>query len=116
MGAAIAIAISVVWGFISNYLLLRVSHLPTTLLSLLRTLPCQAAIVAACRHYDCGEKNVNQQYYIFLFHFASAMMIVSMTANATATTMATAQAMIYHLLFHDSNKTKVAIVCFSIFS
>jgi hypothetical protein len=36
--------------------MLRVSHLPTTLLSLLRALLCWAAGVAACHHYHCGEK------------------------------------------------------------
>ncbi len=110
-GAVIAIAIAIVWGFISNYLLLRVLHLPTTLLSLLRLLPRRAAVVTACRRYHCGVKNVSQQYYIFLFHFASAMMIVSLTANATATTMA-----IDHCLFYDSNKTIVAIIYFPFFS
>jgi hypothetical protein len=105
-----------VWGFISNYLLLQVLHLPTTLLSLLRSLPSQASIVSACRHYHCGEKNVSQQYYIFLFHFASAMMKVSLTANVMATMMATAQAMIYHCLFYDSNKRIVVIIYFSVFS
>jgi hypothetical protein len=87
-----------VWRFISKYLLLRVLHLQTTLLSLLRSLPCLAAIVAACRRYHCGEKIVSQQYYIFLFHFASAMTIVTLTAKAMATMMATATAMIYHCL------------------
>jgi hypothetical protein len=116
VGAAIAIAITVVWGFISNYLLLQVLHLPTTLLSLLWSLPCQAAIVAAFCHYHCGEKNINQQYFIFLFHFALAMMIVSLTANAMATMMATAPAMIYYCLFYDSNKTIVVIIYFSFFS
>jgi hypothetical protein len=98
-GAAIAIAIAVVWGFISNYLLLRVSHLPTTLLSLLWSLPCPATVIAACCCYHCGEKNVSQQYYIFLFHFALAMTIVSLTANAAAMTMATTPAMIIILRF-----------------
>jgi hypothetical protein len=60
VGAAIAIAIAIVWGFISNYLLLRVLHLPTTLLLLLRLLPRWAAVIAAYRHYHCGEKNVSQ--------------------------------------------------------
>jgi hypothetical protein len=105
-----------VWGFISNYLLLRVSHLPTTLLSLLWLLPCRAAVVAACRRYHYGEKNVSQQYYIFLLHFTSTMTIVSLTVNAMATTMATALAMIYHCLFYDSDKTIVAIIYFSFFS
>jgi hypothetical protein len=101
-----------VWGFISNYLLLQVSHLPTTLLFLLRLLLHWAAVVAACRHYHCGEKNVSQQYCIFLLHFALAMMIVSLTANVMATTMATAPEMMYHCLFYDSNKTIVAIKYF----
>jgi hypothetical protein len=101
----------------SKYLLLRVSHLPTTLLSLLRLLPCWAAIIAACRCYHCGEKNISQQYYIFLFYFASAAMtIVSLTAKVMATTRATATAMIYHCLFYDSNKSIVAIIYFSFFS
>jgi hypothetical protein len=110
VGAAIAIAIAIVWGFISNYSLLRVLHLPTTLLLLLRSLPCQATVVAAYRRYHCGEKNVSQQYYIFLFHFASAMTIVSLTTNAMATRMAMAPAIIYHCLFYDSNKMIVAII------
>ncbi len=77
-------------------------------------MPRWAAIVAACRHYHYGEKNVSQQYYIYLFHFALAMMIVSLTANAMEMTMATsAQAMIYHHLFYGSNKTIVAIIYFS---
>jgi hypothetical protein len=101
-GRAIAIAIAVVRGFISNYLLLQEFHSPTTLLSLLRSLPCRAAVVAACRHYHCGEKNASQQYYIFFLHFASTMMIVSLTANAMVMMMATALAMIYHHLFYDS--------------
>ncbi len=109
-GAAIAIAITVVWGFISNYLLLQVLHLQTTLLSLLWTMPLWAAVVATCCHYHCGEKNVSQQYYIFLFHFALAVTIVSLMANAMATTMATAQAIIYHCLFYDSNKTILVIM------
>ncbi len=115
MGAVIAIAIIIVWRFISNYLLLQVSHLPTTLLSLLGSLPCRATAVAACCHYHCGEKNVSQQYYIFLFHFAFAMTMVSLTANAMAITMAMALAMIYHHLFYDSDKTIVAIIYFSFF-
>jgi hypothetical protein len=115
-GAAIVIAIAIVWGFISNYLLLRVPYLPTTLLSLLWLLPWRAAVVAAYCHNHRGEKNVSQQCYIFLLHFASAMTIVSLTTNATATTMATAPAMIYHCLFYDSNKTIVAIIYFSFFS
>jgi hypothetical protein len=81
---------------------LQESHLPTTLLSLLRSLPCHAAIVPACCRYHCGEKNVSQQYYIFFLHFALAMMTVSLTANAIVTMMATALAMIYHHLFYDS--------------
>jgi hypothetical protein len=104
-----------VWGFISNYLVLQVLHLQTTLLLLLRLLPRHAAVVAACRRYHCGEKNVSQHYYIFLFHFALAMMIVSLTENARATTMAMAQAIIYHRQFYDSNKTIVAIIYFSFF-
>ncbi len=112
MGIAIAIAIALVWGFISNYLLLRVSHLQTTLLSLLRLLPCWAAATAACCHYHCGVKNVSQQYYIFSFHFTLVMIIVSLTLNATARTIATAQAIIYHCLFYDSNKTIVVIYIF----
>jgi hypothetical protein len=91
-----------VWGFISNYLLLRELHLPTTLLLLLPSLPCGAAVVAACRHYRCGEKNVSQQYYIFFLYFALAIRIVSLTANAIVTLMETALAMIYHCLFYDS--------------
>jgi hypothetical protein len=97
-----------VWGLISNYLLLQVLHLPTTLLSLLRSLPRRAAIVAAYRHYHCGEKKVSQQNYIILLHFVSAMMIVSLTMNATVMTMATPE-MIYHCLFYDSNKTKLSV-------
>jgi hypothetical protein len=116
VGAVIAIAIAVVWGFISKYLLLRVSHLPTTLLSLLWTLPRWAAILTACHHYHCGDKNVSQDYYIFLFYFALAMMIVSLMAEAMATAMATAPALIYYRLFYDSNKTIVAIIYFSFFS
>ncbi len=103
------------WRFISKYFLLRLLHLPTTLLSLLQSLPCQAAIVADCRHYHCGEENVSQQYYIFLFHFALAMKIVSLMAKATATRMATATAMIYHCLFDDSDKMIVAIIYFSFY-
>jgi hypothetical protein len=45
-----------VWGVISKYLLLQLLHFPTTLPSLLRSLPCQAANVAACPRYGCGEK------------------------------------------------------------
>jgi hypothetical protein len=67
VGAVIAIAITIVWGFISKYLLLQVSHLPTTLLSLLLFFPCQAAVIAACGHYQCGKKNVSQQYTYFYF-------------------------------------------------
>ncbi len=44
------------------------------------------------------------------------MTIVSLTANALATTMATAQTIIYHFLFYDSNKMIVAIIYFSFFS
>jgi hypothetical protein len=77
-------------------------HLQTTLLSLLRSLPHWAAVVAACRRYHCGEKNVSQQYYIIFLHFALAMTIVSLMANAIVTMMATAPAMIYHHLFYDS--------------
>ncbi len=102
MGAAIAIAIAVVWGFISNYLLLQELHLLTTLLSLLWSLPCGAAIVVACWRYHCGEKNLSQQYYICFLHFALAMTIVSLTANAIVTIMAMTLAMIYHCLFYDS--------------
>jgi hypothetical protein len=116
VGAVIAIAITVVWGFISKYLLLQVSHFPTTLLLLLRLLPRWATIIAACCCYHCGGKNVCQQYYIFLFYFASVMTIVSLTAKAMATTMATATAMIYHRLFYHSNKTIVVIIHFSFFS
>ncbi len=97
------------WRFISKYLLLQVSHLPTPtpLLSLLGLLPRWAAVVPACRHYHCGEKNLSQQYYTFLFHFALAMTIVSLTAKAMATTMAMLAAMIYHHLFHDSDEAIV---------
>jgi hypothetical protein len=116
MAAAIAIAIAVVWGFISNYLLLQVLHLPTTLLLLLQPLPCWAAIVAAYRCYNCGEKNVSQQYYIFFLLFVLAMTIVSLTTNARVTMMATAQAMIYHHLFYDRDKMIVAFIYFSCFS
>jgi hypothetical protein len=52
----------------------------------------------------------------FLFYFASAMRIVSLTAKAMATTTAMATAMIDHRLFHDSNKTIVGITYFSSFS
>ncbi len=62
------------------------------------------------------EKNVSQQNYIILFHFALAMMIVSLTVKVMATTMATATAMIYHQLFNDSNKRIVAKIYFSSFS
>jgi hypothetical protein len=75
-------------------------------------LPCRVAIVAACRRYHCGEKNVSQQYYTFLFHFSLAMRIVSLTANAMATMMAMAQVMIYHPLFYDSNEMIVVIIFF----
>jgi hypothetical protein len=101
-GTAIATAITIVWGFISNYLLLWESNFPTTLLLLLRSLPCWATIVAACHRYHCDEINVSQQYYIYLFHFSLAMIIVSLTANAIVTMMATALAMIYHRLFYAS--------------
>ncbi len=90
------------WGFISNYLLLQEPHLPTTLLSLLRSLPHGAAFVAACRCYNCGEKNVSQQYYIFFLYFALVITIVSLMANAIITMMATAPAMIDYCLFYDS--------------
>jgi hypothetical protein len=103
------------WGFISKYLLLQVSHLPTTLLSLLRLLPCQATIAGACRRYRCGEKNVRQQYYIFLFYFALTMTVVTLMAKAMAMTMATATAMINHCMFYDSDKRIVAITYFSFF-
>jgi hypothetical protein len=91
-----------VWGLISNYLLLQELHLPTTPLLLLRSLPHRATVIAACHRYHHGEKNVSQQYYIFFLHFASAMTIVSLTANAIVTMMATAPTMIYHYLFYDS--------------
>jgi hypothetical protein len=65
-------------------------------------LPHGAAIVAACCHYHCGEKNVRQQYYIFFLYFALAITIVSLMANAIVTMMATALAMIYYPLFYDS--------------
>ncbi len=90
------------WGFISNYLLLQESHLLTTLLSLLWSLPHGAAIVAACHRYHSGEKNLSQQYYICFLYFALAIMIVSLTANVVVTMMATALAMIYNCLFYDS--------------
>ncbi len=86
-----------------------------TLLSLLRSLPHWAVIVAACRQYHCGEKNVSQQYCIYLFYFALPMMIESLTAKAMATTRVMATVMIYHHLFYDSNKTIAAIVYFSFF-
>jgi hypothetical protein len=98
-----------VWGFISNYLLLRVSRLPTTLLSLLWSLLRQAVLLLLTAITIMVKKNVSQQYYIFLLHFVLGMTIVSLMANATATTIATVPAMIYHCLFHDSNKTIVAI-------
>jgi hypothetical protein len=79
-------------------------------------LPRWAAVVAAYRRYHCGEKNISQQYYIFLLHFVSAMTIVSLTTNATVTTMAMAPAMIYHHLFYDSDKRIVVIIYFSYFS
>ncbi len=116
MGAVFAIAIAIVWGFISKYLLLQVSHLPTTLLSLLQSLPCRAAVITACHHYHCGEKNVSQQNNIFLFHFALAMMIVTLTMKAMATTTVTAMSMISNCLFYDRNKTIVAIMYVSFFS
>jgi hypothetical protein len=105
-----------VWGFISKYLVLQVSHLPTTLLSLLRLLPCWATIVAACRRYHCGEKKLKSTVLHILFHFALAMTIVSLMAKATATTMATATERIHHCLIYDSNKMIVVIIYFSFFS
>jgi hypothetical protein len=102
-----------VWGFIPNYLLLEELHLPITLLSLVRLLPCWATVVAACRRNRCGGKKLSQQYYIFLLHFASVMTIVSLTANAIATMMAMAPVMIYHCLFYDRFKMIVAIIYFS---
>ncbi len=101
------------WGFISNYILLQVSHLPTTLLSLLQLLLCWAAIVAAYRHYHCGGKNGSQQYCIFFLLFVLGMTIVSLTTNVRLTMMASAPAMIYHCLFYDRDKTIVAIKYFS---
>jgi hypothetical protein len=86
------------------------------LLSLLRLWPCQAAVVAACRHYHCGEKNVSQHCCIYLFYFALLMMMVSLTVKATATKTVTAMAMIYHHQFYDSDKKIVAIIYFSYFS
>jgi hypothetical protein len=38
------------------------------------------------------------------------MTIVSLMVNGTETMMATAQAIIYHCLFYDSDKTIVAII------
>ncbi len=90
-----------------------IAYANKTLLSLLQLLPCQAAIIAACHHYHCGEKNVSQQYCIYLFYFASSMMIASLMAKAKATTTVMAAAMIYHCLFYDSNKRIVAIIYFS---
>jgi hypothetical protein len=90
-------------------------HLPTTLLLLLRPLPCVAAVVAACRHYDCGEKNIGQQYYIFFLYFALAIMIVSLTANAIRTMMATAPAMIYCIVCFMTAMRIVAIKYFSFY-
>ncbi len=76
--------------------------MPITLLPLLCPLPRGAAIVAACRRYHCGEKNVRQQYYICFLYFALAITIVSLMANAIVSMMATAPAMIYYCLFYDS--------------
>jgi hypothetical protein len=84
VSAVIAIAIAVVWGYISRYLLLQVLHLPTTLLLLLRLLPRPTTVVPTCRRYHCGGKNLSHQYYIFVFYFALAMTIVSLTAKALA--------------------------------
>ncbi len=42
--------------------------------------------------------------------------IVRLTANASVTTMSTAQAIIYHRLFYDNDKTIVAIIYVSFFS
>ncbi len=47
------------------------------------------------------KKHKSTVLHIFL-HFALAMTIVSLTANAIVTMMATAPAMIYHCLFYDS--------------
>jgi hypothetical protein len=83
-----------------------------TLLSLQRLLPHRAAIVAACLHYHCGEKNVSQQYCIYLFYCASSIMIVSLRTKAMATMMVMGTAMIYHRLFYDRDKTIVGIIFF----
>jgi hypothetical protein len=66
VGAVIAIAIAIVWGFISKYLLLQVSHLPTTLLLLLLWFPCWSAVFAACHHYHCG-KNKRKSTVLHIF-------------------------------------------------
>ncbi len=100
------------WWFIIKYLLLQVSiaFAIITLLSLLWLLPCLAVVVAACLCYHCGEKKLSHQYCIYLFYLALSVMIVSLTAKATSTTMVMASVMIYHHLFYDSNKMIVAII------
>ncbi len=74
------------------------------------------ALAAACRHYHCGENRRKSTMLPFLFHFASAMMMVRATAKAMTLMMATMTAMIYHHLLYDSNVTMVAIIYFSFFS
>jgi hypothetical protein len=44
------------------------------------------------------------------------MTIAGLKGNATATTMVTAQVIIYHCLFYDTDKAIVAIIYFSFFS
>jgi hypothetical protein len=87
-----------------------------TLLSLLWSLPCWAAVVAACRHYHCGEKKRESTVLHIFVYFALSMMIVSLTAKAMATTRVIATAMIHHCLFYDSNERIEAIIYFSFFS
>jgi hypothetical protein len=101
---------------ILKYLLLQVSHLPTTLQSLLRSLPRQAAIIAASAVTIVVKKNMSQHYFIFVFHFALAMMIVSLTATAMTMTTVTTTAMIYPCLFYDSDKKKMGITYIFLFS
>jgi hypothetical protein len=87
-----------------------------TLLSLLRSLPCQAAVATACCCYYCSEKKRKSTVLHVFIYFTLSIMIVSLTAKATAMMTVIATAMIYHLLFYDSNKTIVVIIYFSFFS
>jgi hypothetical protein len=54
--------------------------------------------------------DVSHQCYIFLFHFALAMMMVRATLKATAMLTEMETVMIYHFLFHASNEMIVAII------